>query len=151
MSQVVKVTEFLQYVKEQCTKLQVDFRLSDSLSVNVCDSDNPSPRAIGVFVTPTYESNRLIIRGKLRVAIKGRSRSSWIIDLAHEYVHMLQWFRDDPIFSGHFRGEIAYHKLEESTEHEAIRLLKRWGITISNRQLRRSQQYIAKQRENDKR
>ena len=143
MSSDKQISHFLRHVRSQCLKLQIDFRLSNSIGINSGDGD---ARLLGIFVPYTPYKGFTVLRGKMRVAIKNRPRSAWIIDVAHEYVHMLQWFRDDPIYEDHFRGDVSYAKLEAATEREALRLLSEWGIVVGVRQINRSKNYIAKLR-----
>lgn len=134
----VKIARFLKHIRSQCKKLNVVFRLSKSEGINSGDGEN---RLYGIFIPPFDGKS-----GSLRVAIKNRSRAAYIVDLAHEYVHMMQWFRGDKLYESHFRGDVTYAKLEAATEKEAFMLLKAWGIVPGKRQLKRSKQYIAKLR-----
>lgn len=138
MSNRKQIPKFLRHVRSQCRKLNVVFRLSKSDGINSGDGEE---RLRGIFITPTTEKP-----GSLRVAIKNRRVSVWIVDVAHEYVHMMQWFRGDKLYENHFRGDVSYAKLEAATEKEAIMLLKAWGITVGIQQKKRSKQYIAKLR-----
>lgn len=141
MSNISRQNQFIFHIKSQCKKLHIVFRLSEAKAINGGEGEQ---RVLGVFIPPSNTA------GKLRVAIKGRKRSTWILDLAHEYVHMLQWFRGDPLFENHFKGDVKYSVLENATEKEAIRLLRKWGIAVGPRQVRRSQRYIAKLRFNER-
>lgn len=134
----VKIARFLKHIRSQCRKLNVVFRLSNSIGINSGEGD---ARLFGIFIPP-FEGKP----GSLRVAIKDRPRSAWIVDLAHEYIHMMQWFRGDKLYESHFRGDVTYAKLEAATEKEAFVLLKAWGIAPGKRQIKRSKQYIAKLR-----
>lgn len=134
----VKIARFLKHIRSQCRKLNVVFRLSNSIGINSGEGD---ARLFGIFIPP-FEGKP----GSLRVAIKDRPRSAWIVDLAHEYIHMMQWFRGDKLYESHFRGDVTYAKLEAATEKEAFMLLKAWGIAPGKRQIKRSKQYIAKLR-----
>ena len=138
MSDAKNIARFLKHIRSQCRKLDVIFRLSKSEGINSGDGDE---RLRGIFISPTTENY-----GSLRVAVKNRRVSEWIVDVAHEYVHMMQWFRGDKLYEDHFRGDVSYAKLEEATEKEALVLLKAWGIVPGKRQIKRSKQYIAKLR-----
>ena len=142
MSNAKQIPIFLRHVRSQCRKLNVKFRLSKSEGINSGDGEE---RLRGIFITPTT-----IKHGSLRVAIKNRRVSEWIVDVAHEYVHMMQWFRGDALYEDHFRGDVSYAKLEAATEKEALLLLKAWGIEVGSHQLKRSKRYIAKLRIEEK-
>jgi hypothetical protein len=137
-----RIDHFLDFVKSQCKKLNVTFRLSHSEGVNNGDGTS---RGLGIFIAP-LSFDGLSADGSLRVAIKNRKKTEWIVDVAHEYVHMMQWFRDDPLFEDYQAGSITYAKLEAATEKEAIRILKEWGIHIGPHAISRSKRYIAKLR-----
>ena len=142
MSNAKQIPKFLRHVRSQCRKLNVKFRLSNSDGINSGDGEH---RLAGIFVHPTSEN-----AGSLRVAVKNRRVSSWIVDVAHEYIHMMQWFRGDALYEDHFRGDVSYAKLEAATEKEALLLLKTWGIEVGTQQLKRSKRYIAKLRIEEK-
>jgi len=138
MSNAKRISFFLRHVRSQCRKLNVVFRLSKSEGIN---SGDATQRLAGIFIHPTTDKP-----GSLRVAVKNRRMSSWIVDVAHEYVHMMQWFRGDALYEDHFRGDVSYAKLEAATEKEAILLLNAWGIGVGVHQQKRSKRYIAKLR-----
>ena len=138
MSNAKRSPFFLRHVRSQCRKLNVVFRLSKSEGIN---SGDATQRLAGIFIHPTTDKP-----GSLRVAVKNRRMSSWIVDVAHEYVHMMQWFRGDALYEDHFRGDVSYAKLEAATEKEAILLLNAWGIGVGVHQQKRSKRYIAKLR-----
>ena len=143
MSNDKQIAQFLRHVRSQCRKLQINFRLSNSIGINSGDGDS---RLAGIFVPHVHMDGIVVYNGRMRIATKNRRQSAWIIDVAHEYVHMLQWFRDDPIYENHFRGDVSYAKLEAATEREALRLLSEWGIVVGVHQINRSKNYIAKLR-----
>ena len=142
MSNAKQISEFLRHVRSQCRKLNVKFRLSKSDGINSGDGE---ARLRGIFITPTTNKS-----GSLRVAVNNRRVSEWIVDVAHEYVHMMQWFRGDALYEDHFRGDVSYAKLEAATEKEALLLLKAWGIQVGTHQIKRSKRYIAKLRIEEK-
>lgn len=142
MSNRRQIPKFLAHVRSQCRKLNVVFRLSKSEGINSGDGEE---RLLGIFIHPIAEKP-----GSLRVAVKNRRMSSWIVDVAHEYVHMMQWFRGDKLYESHFRGDVSYSKLEAATEKEALILLKAWGIGVGVHQQKRSKRYIAKLRVEEK-
>lgn len=141
-----RIDDFLAFVKSQCNKLNITFRLSNSLGINNGDG---SPRGAGIFIAP-IKVDGTMADGHLRVAVKNRRKSDWIVDVAHEYVHLLQWFRDDELFEDYQTGAISYAKLEAKTEKEAISLLKSWGIQVGPQAVQRSKRYIAKLRLEEK-
>jgi hypothetical protein len=143
MSNDKKIARFLSHIRSQCKKLQVDFRLSNAEGINSGDGD---ARLLGIFVPPTWYDGVVAFNGSLRVAIKNRRKSAWIVDVAHEYVHMMQWFRGDPIYKSHFKGDVSYAKLEAATEKEALILLEAWDIPVGSHQKKRSKRYVAKLR-----
>jgi len=81
-------------------------------------------------------------RGIIRVATKCQ-KTQWIHTLAHEYCHMLQWFRDDPLFTG--EPEDNDYQLEFQTELEALALMSKYKLPLSMAQRwKDSRSYLAR-------
>jgi len=67
------------------------------------------------------------IGGELCVAA-GMSKDKFFHTLAHEYVHFLQWFSDDPLYRASRDDARDYYALEKVTEESAIEILDQWGL-----------------------
>jgi hypothetical protein len=91
---------------------------------------------VGFFEEPTEHEN-----GKLRVAA-GRPLPVVLHILCHEFVHFLQWHEGRSIYT-----EKNYAKLEEKTEREAIRMMKKFSLPIDlNVRKRVADRYIQRLR-----
>jgi len=70
----------------------------------------------GYFLEPCKLPGELVV---------ARKCEDFILCLAHEYTHMMQWFHEDPIYNC---KDSEYYKLEKTTERDALKLLKEWKI-----------------------
>lgn len=140
-----RVQMFLSTVRSQCRKCNVQFVLADAHEVGGRGKNS----LWGFFQEPTVRTGNLRNRGDagmLKIATKGIPVSEWIVTLAHEYAHFLQWFRDDPIYQSD-----SYLELEIATEREAFEILKRFDIPINyDAAKRKSKKYIAKIKREEK-
>jgi hypothetical protein len=135
-----RVQEFLSLVRSQCRKCNVKFVLADAEFVG---SKKQGEQLLGFFWEPSLHRRA---PGELRVATKNLPVSEWIVTLAHEYAHFLQWFRDDPVYHCD-----SYLEMEIATEREAFEILKRFKIPINYETAKRkSKKYIAKIRREEK-
>lgn len=132
------VQKLIQKIKYQCKLLDVEFSLSNSYSVYTKEGSS----CYGFFSAPTP-----LNKGILRVGIADKPMEEWILTLAHEYAHMMQWFNDDELFQDYVYNDSLYYKLEIQTEKEAIEILKESGIRITESLKTRSQKYIRRVRE----
>jgi hypothetical protein len=129
-----RVQEFLCLVRSQCRKCNVKFVLADAEFVG---GKSKQDQMLGFFWEPSLHRRA---PGELRVATKNIPVSEWIVTLAHEYAHFLQWFRDDPVYNCD-----SYLEMEIATEREAFEILKQFGIPINYEAAKRkSKKYIAK-------
>ena len=140
-----RVQLFLSTVRSQCRKCNVQFVLADAHQVGGRGKNS----LWGFFQEPTVRTGDLRNRGNagmLKIATKDIPVSEWIVTLAHEYAHFLQWFRDDPIYESD-----SYLELEIATEREAFEILKRFGIPINYEAAKRkSKKYIDKIKREEK-
>ena len=140
-----RVQAFLATVRSQCRKCNVQFVLADAHEVGGRGKNS----LWGFFQEPTVRTGDHRNRqnaGMLKIATRDIPVSEWIVTLAHEYAHFLQWFRDDPIYESD-----SYLELEIATEREAFQILKRFGIPINYEAAKRkSKKYITKVRKEEK-
>ena len=131
-----RVQEFLSLVRSQCRKCNVKFVLADAEFVG---SKKRGEQLLGFFWEPSLHRRE---PGELRVATKNIPVSEWVVTLAHEYAHFLQWFRDDPVYNCD-----SYLEMEIATERQAFEILKEFEIPINLEVAKRkSMKYIAKVR-----
>lgn len=135
------VQKLIQKIRYQCKLLDVDFSLSKSFSVYTKEGDS----CFGFFTAPNG-----IRKGVLRVGTGGKPLEEWVLTLAHEYAHMLQWFNNDMTFTNYEYDEFYYYELEIKTEKQAMKILKESGIPITSSLKNRSQKYIKRIREDHK-
>jgi hypothetical protein len=117
-----RVQHFIKTISSHCKKCNVRFTLSPGYEVNA-----DGERVQGYFLEPWHSKGET---GELRVAVGGRRASDWLYTLAHEYAHLLQWWRDDPIYK-----EKDYVRLETQTEKEALELCRKFKLPIPRRVL----------------
>jgi hypothetical protein len=117
-----RVQAFLRTVRSQTRKCNVRLALSPGHEVN-----GGGERCQGYFMEPDHKRGD---HGALRVATGGRRASDWLFTLAHEYVHFLQWQRDDPIWR-----EKDYYTFEMATEKEALDVCRAFKLPIPRRVL----------------
>lgn len=135
-----RVQEFLSTVRSQCRKCNVKFVLAEAETVG---GKSKKDQLLGFFWEPSLHRRA---PGQLRVAVKNIPVSEWIVTLAHEYAHFLQWFRDDPIYNCD-----SYLEMEIATEREAFEILRQFQIPINYETAKRkSKKYIAKVRRTEK-
>jgi len=141
-----RVQEFMGTVRAQCRKCNVKFTLANAEFVG---GRAKGEQLLGFFWEPSFHRTSAGDRGapgELRVAVKNIPVAQWIVTLAHEYAHFLQWFRDDPIYHCD-----SYLDMEIAAEREAFAILRQFGIPIDYTLARkRSKQYIAKIRKEEK-
>ena len=141
-----RVQAFLSTVRSQCQKCNVKFILANA---NYVGGKSKQEQLLGFFWEPTMNRTgspkSRYCAGMLKVAIKGIPVSEWIVTLAHEYAHFLQWFRDDPVYNSD-----SYLEMEIATEREAFEILKRFEIPINYETAKRkSKKYIEKVRRDE--
>jgi len=118
--------KFIRFVRRKCKQLGVQFTIGKGRTVLFMGEGSDG------FFTPPDKWGP----GELKVA---RKCENFILTVAHEYVHMLQWFFEDPIYTD---GD--YYKLEKKTEKDAQKLLKDWNIPARDREraARMSKKYL---------
>lgn len=132
------VQKLIQKIKYQCKLLDVEFSLANSYSVYTKEGSS----CYGFFSPPTSWKS-----GVLRVGIGNKPLEEWVLTLAHEYAHMMQWFNDDILFKEYDYDDSLYYKLEIQTEKQAIKILKESGIRVTESLKTRSRKYIRRVRE----
>jgi len=120
-------------IRKRCKKLNVNLKLGKGATCRTPDGENCE----GYFLEPTRT-----LPGVLAVAT-GRPTDAWQYTLCHEYVHVLQWWRDDEILKE------DYLTLERATEKEALRIAKEFGLKVEKCR-QESRNYIAYLRRNQK-
>lgn len=106
--------DFTAFVRKQLNKCGIKLNLR--ASKKHLDGD------YGMFVEPETGWE-----GELSVA-GGMSRDKFFHTLAHEYVHFLQWFADDPLYRASRDDARDYYALEKVTEESALEILDQWGL-----------------------
>jgi len=136
---------FVKMVTRHAARLGVDVSLCKYKNVYTPEGD----KSAGYFIEPDERDSSLLPyarkikrkikgslvdqrsdqnRGIIRVATKC-AKPQWIHTLAHEYCHMLQWFRDDPLYnSDPIQG---LYQLELQTELEALALMGKSKLPLS--------------------
>lgn len=90
------------------------------VKVTVTKSKNVSRSCQGIFIPPKrgYSAG-----GAIRVAAGGVTLAEFLLSLAHEFIHMRQYFNKESIYYS-----FSYYKLERNTEKRAISFMKRNGV-----------------------
>ena len=150
---------FVKMVTRHAARLDVDVSLCKYKNVYTPEGD----KSAGYFIEPDERDSSLLpyarkvkrkikgslvdqrsgkTRGIIRVATKC-AKPQWIHTLAHEYCHMLQWFRDDPLYlTDPIQG---LYQLELQTELEALALMGKCNLPLSmSRRWKDSQSYLKK-------
>jgi len=107
--------DFTAFIRKQLRKCGIEVNLRASRKY--LDGD------YGMFVEP--EDGWVV--GELAVA-GGMSKDKFFHTLAHEYVHFLQWFADDPLYRASRDDARDYYALEKVTEESALEILQQWGL-----------------------
>ena len=136
---------FVKMVTRHAARLDVDVSLCKYKNVYTPEGD----KSAGYFIEPDDRDSSLLpyarkikrkinapaqdqrsgsTRGIIRIATKC-AKPQWIHTLAHEYCHMLQWFRDDPLYlTDPIQG---LYQLELQTELEALALMGKCKLPLS--------------------
>jgi hypothetical protein len=130
--------EFLKYIREDLKAHRVHLSFSRTRKVRF----SKELLTAGFFQEPSHRK-----WGKIRIGSGNRKSINILVNLAHEYIHFLQWKNGDCQWTGgtedFIEGE-SYILLEERTERDAIRLLREWGIPANYNAMRmRSKAYLA--------
>ena len=118
-----RVLEFLDTVRTHCQKCNVRLFITPNKRVNA-----EGERCDGYFSPPIHAH---WMKGSIRVATGNKRTYQWLLTLVHEYVHMKQWMRDDPIFL-----HADYLLMEESTEDEVSRVCREFRLPIPAKYIR---------------
>tara|TARA_R100000700_G_C3068119_1_gene79625 strand:- start:103 stop:510 length:408 start_codon:yes stop_codon:yes gene_type:complete len=116
----MKTNDLLKMVRDQAKKLNVQVVLRPYKTVKF-----QGEYSDGYFIEPDIEGPWKGTPGRLVVATKC-PKTEWTWTLLHEYVHMMQWFRNDPIFLTE-----DYLELEKATEKETRKLAKQYNLPIN--------------------
>jgi hypothetical protein len=130
--------EFLNFIKQDLKAHRVNLSFARTRKVRF----SKGILTAGFFVEPS--SRR---QGQVRVGTGNRKPINILINLAHEYIHFLQWKHGDKIWTqsnGDLIEGSSYIAVEKQTERDAIRLLRDWNIPANYNAIRsRSRAYIA--------
>jgi len=113
------VNQFIEKIVREASKNGVTVTLTKSK--NVYYLDGAPPRVCnGIFVPPHRHSAK---GGRIRVAAGDGPLAEIILSLAHEFIHMRQYFNKEKIYYTD-----SYYKLERNTEKRAISFMKKNGL-----------------------
>lgn len=132
------IERFINHVKHQCNLLDVELKLTKGYSVYTGEGNS----CFGFFSPPNQ-----LHKGILKVATGDKSREEWILTLAHEYAHMLQWFNRDKVYEDFNKNDNVYFDLEIQTEKEALKILSSFDIKITTSLKNKANNYISQIRE----
>lgn len=127
------IERLIAHIKKQCRFLDVTFKLTKGYSVYTGEGNS----CFGFFTPPNDK-----FKGILKVATGEKTREEWVLTLAHEYAHMLQWFNQDKIYEEFRNNDDAYFDLEIQTEKEALKILEGFDIKITKSLKSKSTDYI---------
>lgn len=116
-SRYPEVTALVEKIRQEAALYGVTVKITKSKHVYAKDG---SAICCGVFIPPTDDYHGV---GRIRVAAGGRPLSEVILSLAHEFIHMRQYFNKEKIY---FTPD--YYKLEKNTESRAISFIKKNNI-----------------------
>lgn len=105
----------IQTIRNRCKKLNIQLQLRNGRTCLTPEGESCE----GYFLEPTSNSSGLL------VVATNRPTDQWQYTLCHEYVHVLQWWRDDPILRE------DYMTLEKATEREAMKIAKEFGLNVT--------------------
>ena len=113
------------------------------ITVTITDSKNVyagdgTQVCCGIFIPPLHGRGRRG-KGQIRVAAGGQSLAEAVLSLAHEYIHMRQYFNKEKIYYTH-----DYLKLETNTEKRALTFMKRNSLPtrLMNQAIKSSSVYL---------
>lgn len=129
---------FIHMVDRKAQRLSVQLLFSPQQSVMSIDNREGTD---GYFADPVDDAPGYI------VIPVGNEQAVWLHTLAHEYVHMCQWFRDDPVWERwrKYASQANYIRLEEATEAEACKVIAEWQLPCGDA-ARRSRAYLRRLR-----
>jgi len=121
LSESPEANRFIAKVDREAQRLSVQLLFSLKNDVMALDTREATD---GYFTPPEDDSP-----GFLVVPI-GKQEQEWLHTLAHEYVHMCQWFRDDDVWVKwrSYNCDSNYYRLEEATEHEACEIIMKYKL-----------------------
>jgi hypothetical protein len=130
--------DFLKFIREELHNNKVKLAFSRTRKVRF----SHGVYTAGYFLEPTPRK-----WGILRVGTGNRKPINILQNIAHEYVHFIQWREGDNAWTkgdGDLIEGSSYVELEKRTEKDAIALLRDWGIPANYNAMRmRSKAYIA--------
>ena len=115
-----EIQNFVSFIRSDTKQNNTRIRILSQNKSLLCIENNIKDHIYGYFRPPTTRKCGLI------VIAGGVSTPEVLHTLAHEYVHFLQWRRNDPIYDC-----TNYRKLERYTEQEAIKLLRAHKVPIN--------------------
>ncbi|MGA0866728.1 MAG: hypothetical protein ACO3QV_05365 [Candidatus Nanopelagicaceae bacterium] len=129
-----QANRFIDKVDREAQRLSVQLLFSRQKDVMALDNREATD---GYFSEPFEDQPGML------VIATGRGEEEWLHTLAHEYVHMWQWFNEDPVWMKwrHYQCESNYYRMEEATEEEACRVIERYDLPCGDFK-RRSTLYL---------
>lgn len=130
--------DFIKFIRSDLNAHNVGLRFSRTRMVKF----SQGILTAGYFLEPSPRK-----RGVIRIGTGNRKPINILANLAHEYIHFLQWKNKDSLWESHDTDIIQgsdYVEIEKQTERDAIRLLREWHIPANYPAIRsRSRSYIA--------
>jgi hypothetical protein len=113
------VNQFIEKIQNEAERHGVKVTLTKCK--NVYNKDGGPPRVChGIFIPPTRPN---VSGGIIRVAAGDQPLAEVLLSLAHEFIHMRQYFNREKIYY-----TPSYYKLEKNTERRAISFMKKNGL-----------------------
>lgn len=107
-----QILSFIEKIRNEAEKYGVKVSFTKTKTLYAKDG---SPVCCGIFIPPTSAGI-----GHIRVATGGQSQAECLLSLAHEFIHMRQFFNKEKIYFS-----FDYFKLERNTELRAISFMKK--------------------------
>ena len=123
--------KFIDKVDREASRLSVNLLFSRGKNI-IAGAERG--RSDGMFIPPDEEN-----AGTIAVAT-GVPSADWLHTLAHEYTHMLQWFREHPAYLEWNAKDTPrlYYKLEVITEKQACRFIEKYNLPCGDHHARTS-------------
>ena len=120
---------FIEMVDRESSRFSVQLLFGSGNTIIASDDRTQTD---GYFNAPAGDES-----GIIAVAI-GQPRSKWLHTLAHEYSHLWQWFRDDPVYTTWIKksNDENYLALEEHTETQACELIEKYKLPCGDHRKR---------------
>lgn len=134
ITQSPEANRFIEKVDREAQRLSVQLLFSRRNDVMASDNRESTD---GYFTEPYNDEPGMI------VIATGRGQEEWLHTLAHEYVHMWQWFNEDEVWMKWqaYQSSGNYYRMEEATEAAACELIERFKLPCGDHR-RRAQLYL---------